>query len=262
MKTPITYYGGKQKMVKEILPLIPKHTLYCEPFIGGGAVFFPKPKSKVEVINDTNREMINFYRVAQTDFVSLEKEISISLHSRSLHRDAKAIYENPHLFNELKRAWAVWILSTQSFCSGLDKAWGYDIKKNSTSLKIKNKREAFTEEVSIRLQDVQIECADALRIIMSRDNKDAFFYCDPPYYNSDMGHYDGYTIDDFENLLKQLSKIEGKFMLSSYPSDILEVYTKKNKWFTKRFEQIVTVNNKGDKPNKKKIEVLTTNYPI
>lgn len=249
-------------MVKEILPLIPKHTLYCEPFIGGGAVFFPKPKSKVEVINDTNREMINFYRVAQTDFVSLEKEISISLHSRSLHRDAKAIYENPHLFNELKRAWAVWILSTQSFCSGLDKAWGYDIKKNSTSLKIKNKREAFTEEVSIRLQDVQIECADALRIIMSRDNKDAFFYCDPPYYNSDMGHYDGYTIDDFENLLKQLSKIEGKFMLSSYPSDILEVYTKKNKWFTKRFEQIVTVNNKGDKPNKKKIEVLTTNYPI
>lgn len=262
MKTPITYYGGKQKLVKDILPLIPKHTLYCEPFIGGGAIFFSKPKSKVEVINDTNREMINFYRVAQTDFVSLEREISISLHSRSLHRDAKAIYENPHLFSELKRAWAVWILSTQSFCSGLDKAWGYDIKKNSTSLKIKNKREAFTEEVSIRLQDVQIECADALRIITSRDNKDAFFYCDPPYYNSDMGHYDGYTIDDFENLLKSLSKIEGKFMLSSYPSELLSIYTKKHKWFTKTFTQTVTVNNLGDKPNKKKIEVLTTNYPI
>ena len=43
MKTPITYYGGKQTLLKYLLPLIPQHKLYCEPFFGGGAVFFAKP---------------------------------------------------------------------------------------------------------------------------------------------------------------------------------------------------------------------------
>lgn len=39
MKTPISYYGGKQKLISKILPLLPEHTLYTEPFIGGGAVY-------------------------------------------------------------------------------------------------------------------------------------------------------------------------------------------------------------------------------
>ena len=38
MKTPISYYGGKQSLLKHILPLIPKHKIYVEPFFGGGAV--------------------------------------------------------------------------------------------------------------------------------------------------------------------------------------------------------------------------------
>lgn len=28
MRTPITYYGGKQTMLKHIMPLIPKHEIY------------------------------------------------------------------------------------------------------------------------------------------------------------------------------------------------------------------------------------------
>ena len=57
MKTPISYYGGKQSLAATILGLIPPHRLYCEPFVGGAAVFFAKEKSKVEVINDTNGEI-------------------------------------------------------------------------------------------------------------------------------------------------------------------------------------------------------------
>jgi len=38
MKTPISYYGGKQALLKHILPLIPKHKLYTEAFCGGAAV--------------------------------------------------------------------------------------------------------------------------------------------------------------------------------------------------------------------------------
>ena len=215
MKTPITYYGGKQKLINEIKPLIPAHNLYCEPFCGGAAIFFSKEPSEIEVLNDTNSELINFYRTVQIDFVSLEKEVRISLHSRRLHKDAEVIYQNPHMFSEVKRAWAVWVLAAQSFSSMLDGSWGYDVSRGCTTSKITNKRDSFTEDFAYRLQNVQIECTDALRIINSRDSEKSFFYCDPPYFNSNCGHYDGYSKEDFEQLLKTLTKIEGKFILSS-----------------------------------------------
>ena len=258
--TPITYYGGKQKLLSIILPLIPEHSSYVEPFCGGAAVFFAKEPSSVEILNDTNSELINFYRCVQNDFSSLEKEIRISLHSRRLHKDAKVIYENPHMFSEIKRAWAVWVLASQSFCSMLDGTWGYDKTKGLTSRKVANKRESFSEEYAIRLQNVQIECTDACRIINSRDTQNTFFYLDPPYYNSDCGHYDGYSKDDFQSLLDKLSHIEGKFLLSSYPSDLLTDYTQKYGWEQKTIIQKISVNKGGS--GKKKTEVLTWNYNV
>lgn len=263
MKTPITYYGGKQKLASTITKLIPGHKLYCEPFIGGAAIFFAKEPSAVEVINDVNSELINFYRVVQDDFIALEKYIRITLHSRRSFNDASVIYKHPHLFSTIERAWAVWCLAAQGFAGIMDGSWGYDVAKNTTTKKITNKRTSFTEEYAIRLQNVQIECTDALRIINSRDNKDAFFYCDPPYFNSDCGHYDGYSLQDFENLLKMLSGIKGKFLLSSYPSPILKQYTKSQGWHQVEIKSGVSVaNNNSQKPQKVKTEVITANYPI
>jgi len=59
MKTPLSYYGGKQTLASRIPGLIPPHRLYCEPFSGGAAVFFAKEQSKVEIINDTDGELVN-----------------------------------------------------------------------------------------------------------------------------------------------------------------------------------------------------------
>lgn len=259
MKTPISYYGGKQKLCSLILGLIPQHILYGEPFVGGGAVFFTKEPSAVEVLNDTNKELINFYSVVQNRFVDLERMIRATLHSRRLYEDAATVYSNPHLFDEVKRAWAVLVLSSQTFSSKLDDTWGYDKKSNTTTQKVSNKRDSFTEQLAIRLQNVQIECADALYIIQSRDTPDSFFYVDPPYFNSNCGHYDGYSAEDFEALLRLLSGIQGRFLLSSYPSDLLVSYAAKNGWYSRSVEQRVSVN-KGY--GKKKVEMLTANYPV
>lgn len=261
MKTPLTYYGGKQKLVTTILPMFPQHTLYAEPFLGGGALFWAKQPSQVEVINDINRELINLYEVIQNDFIALEKEVKISLHSRDLHHKASVIYSNPDMFDRIKRAWAIVILSQQSFAGLLDGSWGYDVTGGSHVKKIANKREEFSLELAIRLQKVTIECCDALRIIVSRDHPEAFFYCDPPYFNSDMGHYDGYTQEDFIMLLERLSKIEGKFLLSSYPSELLTEYAKKHRWKQKKVEFTVSVARKKE-AQKKKVEVLTFNYDL
>ncbi len=259
MKTPVTYYGGKQKLVTTILPLFPEHVLYTEPFAGGAALFFAKEPSEIEVLNDLNSELINFYKVMQQDFISLQKKINITLHSRRQHKDASVIYNNPHLFNDLDRAWAVWVLASQSFASIIDNSWGYDKTRNTMTKKVVNKGVKFTEDYAIRLQNVQLECADAVYIIQSRDTEQSFHYCDPPYFNSDCGHYAGYTVHDFERLLKVLSAVKGKFLLSSYPSELLDKYVKEMGWYQKRVEQRVSVN-KG--AGKMKTECMTANYVI
>lgn len=263
MKTPLTYYGGKQKLVTTILPVIPEHTLYNEPFAGGAAIFFAKPPSEVEVLNDANKELITFYKVVQNDFINLEKEVRITLHSRTVHQDARVVVSYPHLFSDLKVAWAIYVLSSQSFASKLDGSWGYDKTRNTMSKKVANKREAFTEEFAIRLQNVQLESADAIYIIQSRDHAQAFHYCDPPYFNSDCGHYKGYTEQDMERLLQVLVKVKGRFLLSSYPSDLLARYVKKYGWHQKRITQLTSVATKrGAGVQKEKVEVLTANYPL
>ncbi len=261
MKTPLSYYGGKQKLAPLIVPIIEaqRHTLYNEPFCGGAAIFFSKKPSGVEVLNDTNRELINFYSVLKNRFNELQSLIKVTLHSRWQHRDAVVVYESPHLFDEVRRAWAVWVLCCQGFSSKIDGNWGYDKSKRTTTLKITNKRDTFTEALAIRLQDAQLECADALYVIESRDSIESFHYCDPPYFNSNCGHYDGYTAEDFTLLLEKLSGIKGKFLLSSYPSEVLAEYTKRYGWEQKSYEQGVSVNNKGGY-QKRKWEVLTANF--
>ena len=257
MKSILTYYGGKQKLVSAVLPLFPDHKLYCEPFAGGAAIFFAKQPSEIEVLNDTNGQLMNFYKVVRNDFISLQKKIDISLHSRKQYDDASVIYNHPHLFNDLEKAWAVWILANESYASIIDGSWGYDKTKNILGKKIVNKKKNFTEEYAIRLQTVQLECADALYIIKSRDGKGTFHYCDPPYFNSDCGHYKGYTESDFEALLRSLSTISGKFLLSSYPSLLLEKHKKKYKWHQKTIERRVSLSKGRDKI---KVECLTANY--
>lgn len=257
LNSPITYWGGKKLMVKHILPLIPEHITYTEPFFGGGAVFFAKEPSRVEVINDLNKFVVNFFLQVKLNFMELQKRIQATPFSRSLYKDALLMYENPHLFSELDWAWAFWVLCNQGFSSKIG-TWGYGTIDNKREESIANKRNNFIESFVNRLERTQIECSDALKIIKLRDRVTTFFYIDPPYINTNCGHYSGYSEADFGNLLQLLSTIKGKFLMSSFPSDILSKYVKSNNWQQIEFEQVSPAS-----PNKKlKIEVLTANYDI
>lgn len=94
MKPPLTYYGGKQKLAKTIIKLIPAHTAYIEPFFGGGAVFFAKEPAKIEIINDINDTIVNFYHVCKTQFPELQKRIAYTLHARAKYNKAAEILKD------------------------------------------------------------------------------------------------------------------------------------------------------------------------
>ena len=260
-KTPITYYGGKLNMVSEILPLIPEHRIYTEAFFGGGAIFFAKSPSESEIINDINSLAINFYEVLVTDFDNLKQKIEATLFSRATYSVAVTIYRMPHLFNKLQQAWAFYIGTNMGFSCQIG-SWGYD-KYGKRVKALQNKKMKFNTDVFKRLEHVQIENVDACKVIKARDTKDAFHYVDPPYIDSNQGHYGGYTKSDYRELLQTLSKVDGKFLLSSYPSKLLKKYTKKYGWHTKTFDKPLSARkSENGKKRKRKVEVLTANFPI
>jgi DNA adenine methylase len=255
LKTPITYYGGKQQMLQHILPLIPDHETYTESFAGGLAVFWAKEPCQSEIINDVDQEIVNFYEVLRTNPKALEKLVASTLHSRSQYEDALTIYHNPHLFDNVKRAWAFWTATSQGFASKIG-TWGYD-KKGKQPIRVEGKKSLDLSVYSDRLEAVTIDNNDAVKIIQAHDSEDSFHYVDPPYIFSNQGHYNGYSESDFDILLSTLGKIEGKFMLSSYPSEILEKYSTANGWTTFKFTKQLAAGKTG---KGRKVEVLTVNY--
>ena len=271
MKPPISYYGGKQRMLKHLKEMIPDHALYVEPFLGGGALFWEKEPSEAEVINDLDDNVVNFYRVMQTNWDELYQLMQTTLHSRSQHQAARYVLkqeedklsetytyylgESNTFPKDVQKAWAFWMQTNMSYSAKLFGGFAY-CRSDKTTKAVINKRERFQEHYKERLSGVCIECNDAIKVIESRDTIDSFIYCDPPYFNSNCGHYAGYSEEDFKKLLTTLSGVEGKFLLSSYPSELLTEYTKQSGWNQKEFIKYRSAgNNSGTKT-----EVLTWNY--
>jgi len=228
LKTPITYYGGKQKMACHILPLIPEHFTYVEPFFGGGAIFFAKPPSPTEVVNDINHRLVNFYKVLKYDFEEIERRVDETFHSREQYRESGAAYysQADQITDPVGCAWAVWMQANMSFASKIGAGFGYD-RKGKTPNRLAGLKSRFTQDYQRRLKRVTIENYDALKVIRTYDSPDTFFYLDPPYVSSDQDHYEGYSMDDFRQLLDTCATMQGKFLLSSYPELLLLEYREK-----------------------------------
>ena len=258
MKTPICYYGGKQGMIKDILPLVPEHIVYDEPFAGGAALLFAKPPVKVNVINDLNGELINFYRTTVSDFDALNAEIQSTIHAREQHQVAWFVYNNPDYFSRVKRAWAVWTLSNLGFSGLFSSSFSFSRGKGCNTTKILNAKENFNDDLQQLLQCCTIEQDDAFAIIQRYDSLETFHFIDPPYVGFNMGHYSGmFTRDDMENLLNLLEQIKGKFMLTMYPDELISRYVKSNGWNIHSVERCVTAANTK---RRKQEEWMILNY--
>lgn len=259
MRTPISYYGGKQTMLKHILPLIPSHKIYTEAFCGGAAVLFAKRPAEAEIINDINMELTNFYWCTQVYYSDLKHEIDKTLHSRDLHAHAGHINSYPQFFTPVERAWAVWALCKMSFASMMDGTFGYDFSGTMTK-KLRNAKDEFTEQLCQRLERVTIENRNALDVIACYDAPDAFHFVfvDPPYVNSDCGHYeDTFNEQNMEQLLRLLETVKGKFMLTMFPFDMIDRYAQKNGWIIHRVERTISASKSS---RRRQEEWMVCNY--
>ena len=267
MKTPITYYGGKQRMAKDIIQMMPSHKIYCEPYFGGGAVFFAKWPSKVEVINDHDERLITFYHQVVDNFDELQHRVQTTLCSEAEWLRARRIFygggekKAKAGATDIDIAWAFWVLTNMSYSASPKCGWKWD-NAASTPRMLNAKRKAFTDALHDRLATVQISCRDAVTVIEQRDSADTFFYLDPPYVGCQQQHYAGFTAEKFDELLVTLSMLNGKFILSHFWNDQLHDAVRKFGWKVKVFDSMMTVANNCRATLRRKHEILVYNYNL
>ena len=235
------------------------HIVYAEPFAGGLAVLYAKGKKPVtngsyyiEAINDINKNLITFWRVAREQPEELARWIELTPYSREEYRTAKIIYNNPSEYSDLKVAWATYIQCNMSFANIIGGGWGTSvISQNSAATWAK--RATRLPECFERLRDVHIDCEDALRFMKRWDSPHTLFYCDPPYPNADQGHYGGYTLEDYQALCNALDACNSSYILSNYHQDIAPKSAQK----CVEIEAVMSASNGRDQcENNKRTEKL------
>ena len=209
-------------MSSKIVPLIPKHTVYVEPFCGGAAIFFAKPWPEVtnrdhyrEVINDHDKRLINFYQQLRDNGPALVDALQLTLYSEHEHQIAKEL----DCEDKLEAARRYYVNVQQSFSNKIGGGWKRGVFGRNMAVTWANKVAQLPDYLD-RMAAVNIACDDALKIIKQWDSPQTFFYCDPPYPAANQGHYDGYTLENFQALVSTLDACQGSFILSNYDQPV------------------------------------------
>lgn len=200
----LKWAGGKRQLLSAIKEYLPRRfTQYYEPFIGAGAVLFSLQPKK-SIINDTNSELINCYRVIKDNPEELldlceehraknSKEYFYSLREQDrrddfqdrspLERAARIIYLNKTCFNGLFR-----VNSSGQF----NVPYG-----NYSNPVIADPAVIKSVSAYLNQRDVRILEGDFAQAI-STARKGAFVYFDPPYHPiSDTSSFTGYSVNGF-----------------------------------------------------------------
>lgn len=265
MPTPIKYYGGKSLMLKHILPLIPPHKCYCEPFCGGAAVAFSKIKCGNDNINDFNGFLTNFYEVAKDKIKRKElwNLVRKSLHSQATHKYCLSVYRENVQVGDVERAFAFWYLTNFSFGNIVGSGFAY--RKTSEGGSMPEYMQKHISEFKHNcntLRYMTIWNEDGLTNLKRLDTVDTFSYIDTPYVDTEHKYIGGYNSDNQKELLDYLqNECKGKFLFSCYPSEAILSYAKANNWHIKTVEKNFPLNGQGV-TKMMKTEMLMYNYEL
>lgn len=205
----LRWQGSKSRLLKQILPMIPPHVCYCEPCTGGGAVFFAKERSKVEVINDINGDLIALYRNLQFHLPAVLDEIKWLFSSRQNLHDFKA---QPGL-TELQRATRFLLRNRTSFGGnmhsfGVSKTRGGGVNFDRDTVG------KLFDAANKRLNGVVVENIPYERCFKNYDSRESFFFIDPPYEDATNGGYAGWDQQKLKEFRKEVGRLDGKWIVT------------------------------------------------
>lgn len=224
MNAILKYPGAKWGLSKWILSFFPDHHSYLEPFFWSGAVFFHKPSSDIETINDLDGNVVNFFACIRQDPERLAREIAFLPYARSIYE--KAFSEEPEDPFDRAVNFCVRLNMSHGFRTNGEKVgWKNDVHGRERAYAVKewNALPQCIMEAAERLKEAQIEQMDAVQLIRRFNHKDVLIYCDPPYVlQKRHGKQYRCEMDDSEHsqLLDALLKHQGAAIISGYENDL------------------------------------------
>lgn len=209
-KPIIPWMGGKSRLLDPIMEKMPEHTCYVEVFAGAAAVFFAKPQSEVEVINDINGELVNLYRVVQHHLEEFVRQFKWALSSRQVYEWEKV--KVPATLTDIQRAARFYYLQRQAFGGRVTgQNWG---TATTASSKLNLLRlEEDLSQAHLRLSGVYVENLPWANIITKYDRPHTLHYCDPPYWETE-GYGVDFGLENYHQMAALARSIEGSMLIS------------------------------------------------
>lgn len=223
LRSPIIWFGGKGIMANTLLDLLPDHEIYVEVFGGGASLMFAKVPKPVEVYNDLDSGLVNFFRVLRDpeSFQKLYAKASLTPYSREEWNFYKEWWDEPE--DAVEKAYRWYVVARMSFSGRFGTSWQHVVTYSQKGMSCAVMKwlasiEALPQ-IHQRLMRVQIEHQDFRTILDRYDTSNTLFYLDPPYMKETRraGEYDHeITASDHEDLVRILLEIKGKACLSGY----------------------------------------------
>ena len=217
----LRYFGGKWMLADWIISQFPRHEAYVEPFGGGASVLLRKPRSKIEIYNDIDGELVNLFRVARDNGDELIRALDLTPYAREEFEQSLRPADNP-----VEQARRTMVRSYFGFGNNITASRKDGIPCN-TGFRTHQKAVHNWHNLSrrlppiiTRLQGVILENRDALKLMTTYDGPETLHYVDPPYPHQSRGVTKGYrhemTDDDHARLAECLHALKGKVALSGY----------------------------------------------
>jgi DNA adenine methylase len=220
----LRYPGSKWSLAQDIVTQFGAHFHYVEPYFGSGAVFFSKPVSPHELINDMNCLVVNFFRVLRDRTEDLLFALEATPWSRDEY-DASHVVTGDALEDARRFVTRIW----QAHASDLAKKTGWKnrgSKQPARGMSVRWQRvPSELAELAIRLKDAEIENRPAVEVMRRFATKDTLIYADPPYLmetRTQKMYANEMSVDDHREMLDVLSSHPGPVVISGYENSIYE----------------------------------------
>jgi len=230
MRSPIIWFGGKGALVNKLIKYVPRHKYYLECFGGAASLLFYKQPVPLEVYNDIDSGLINFFRVFKDEdkFNKFYRKVYYTLWSREEFYFCRDTWRECK--DEIEKAYRWFVTVRQGFSGHIrdnSNGWRYN-KKADNIVKSWNTLIKELPIIHQRFKSVQIEHLDWKECMNKYNNweHEGFYYLDPPYVSCTRksgGYEHELTDDDHIELIEWLlSKCKVKVMLSGYDNYIYE----------------------------------------
>lgn len=216
--SPFPYVGGKSELAPQIVDLLPDHHCYVEPFAGSASVLVNKPRANVEVLNDLDGDIVQFFETVRDRDEELREFVRDVPYSRELFDEWGDEYYAGHRPEDPVERAGRWVfLRYAAFGGKYGRKSGFkraSVKNHTPPSKVWKKVPQRINDLRDRLRGVDIECRDAFDVIEDYDSETTIFYCDPPYVEAQSDYYAGEAVNHAE-LEAALRDTEG-FAIVSY----------------------------------------------